>query len=52
MHLTALFQDGKLRGMLYGDYTVGRAAADLHQVDETTKKWIDMIINALDPSHH
>lgn len=47
MHLTALVQDGKLLGMLYGDYTVGRAAADLHKPDETTRKWLDMMISAL-----
>lgn len=52
MHLTALVQDGTLRGMLYGDYTVARSAADLHQVDQTSKQWVDMIVNALDPSHH
>jgi HD-like signal output (HDOD) protein len=51
MQLTALSHEGKLRGMLYGDYTEGRPAVDHGKPSEAVQKWLDMIIDALDPHH-
>jgi HD-like signal output (HDOD) protein len=47
--LIALSQNGKLRGMLYGDYTDGRAVTEREASPEAAQQWLGVIVNALAP---
>ncbi len=46
--LTSMVRDGKVRGILYGDYSKSRPAEGRDAKPEGVQKWLDMIMDALD----